>query len=101
MFYANRRINLPVNQTVIIPNSKLSNEVITNLSKQGKRRRTVEMKFGFNISYEEVKKSIEQTLKDNTGLLKELAHSIGVSAIEPDGYKVVTNVWLMADDYSF
>jgi small conductance mechanosensitive channel len=87
------------NQTVIIPNSKLSNEVIINLSRQGKRRLRIEVKFGFQISFEDVKKSIEQTIHDNAGLLKDPAHSIGVSVIESDGYKVEANVWLRADNY--
>ena len=87
------------NQTVIIPNSKLSNEVIINLSRQGKRRLRIEVKFGFQISFEEVKKSIEQTIHDNAGLLKDPAHTIGVSAIESDGYKVEANMWLRADNY--
>lgn len=87
------------NQTVIIPNSKLSNEVIINLSRQGKRRLTVEMKFGFQIDFEEVKKSIEQTINENTELLKEPVHDIGISAVEADGYKVAANMWLKADNY--
>lgn len=87
------------NQTVIIPNSKLSNEVIINLSRQGKRRLRIEVKFGFQISFEEVKKSIEQTIHNNAGLLKDPAHTIGVSAIESDGYKVEANMWLRADNY--
>ena len=87
------------NQTVIIPNSKLSNEVIINLSRQGKRRLRIEVKFGFQISFEEVKKSIEQTIHNNAGLLKDPAHNIGVSAIESDGYKVEADMWLRADNY--
>src|SRR6476661_7065314 len=35
------------NRTVIIPNSKLSNEVIVNLSREGKRRMDLEFKFPF------------------------------------------------------
>ncbi len=30
---------------------------------------------------------------------KDPAHNIGVSVIEPDGYKVEANVWLRADNY--
>ena len=37
------------NRTVIIPNSKLSNEVIVNLSREGKRRMDFELKLGFGI----------------------------------------------------
>jgi small conductance mechanosensitive channel len=35
------------NKTVIIPNSKLSNELIVNLSKEGKRRLDIEVKLPF------------------------------------------------------
>ena len=42
------------NRTIIIPNSKLSNEVIVNLSREGKRRLDVEMKLSFSIPFEQV-----------------------------------------------
>src|SRR3954453_9937491 len=39
------------NRTVVLPNSKLSNEVIVNLSREGMRRLDVELKFGFPIPF--------------------------------------------------
>jgi small conductance mechanosensitive channel len=81
------------NKTVIIPNSKLSNEIILNLSCEDKRRLDIELKFGFGIDFNQVKTIVEKTLAEVQGLLKDPAHRIGVSGIDPDGYKVMINVW--------
>lgn len=87
------------NRTVVLPNSKLSNEVIVNLSREGMRRLDVELKFGFPILFERVKSILEQTLLANKNLLKEPTFRIGVSAIDPDGYKVMVNAWVQAHGY--
>jgi small conductance mechanosensitive channel len=84
------------NSTVIIPNSKLSNEVITNFSKQGNRRMDIELKFNFGIDYEQVKTIIEKSIDANSDLLNDPAYKIGVSSVDPDGYKIMINVWVNA-----
>ena len=81
------------NKTVIIPNSKLSNEIILNLSCEDKRRLDIELKFGFGIDFAQVKSLVETSLDNAQGFLKDPAHRVGVSAIDPDGYKVMVNVW--------
>ena len=43
------------NTTVIVPNSKLSNEIIFNLSKEGKRRMDIEIKFDYGVDFEKIK----------------------------------------------
>jgi len=82
------------NSTVIIPNSKLSNEVIINLSREGKRRLDIELKFNFGINYGQVKTILENAISSNQDLLQEPAHRIGVSGIDADGYRVMINVWV-------
>jgi small conductance mechanosensitive channel len=86
-------------RTVIIPNSKLSNEVIVNLSREGIRRLDVEVKFSFSIPYETVKSILANTINANKNLLKEPTFRIGVSSVDPDGYKVLVNVWVKAHGY--
>ncbi len=61
------------NTTVIIPNSKLSNEVIINLSRQGKRRLDVELKFGFGISSDQVREIVERRISQSPDILKDPA----------------------------
>lgn len=87
------------NRTVIIPNSKLSNEVIVNLSREGNRRLDVEMKFNYGIPYEQVYGILEKTLQERTDLLKDPTYKLGISSIDPDGYKVMINVWVQAHGY--
>ncbi|MGZ3844759.1 MAG: mechanosensitive ion channel family protein [Flavisolibacter sp.] len=87
------------NRTVIIPNSKLSNEIITNLSREGKRRMDIELKFGFGIEFSQIQALIDQSINGVVGLLKEPARRIEVSEIEVDGYKVLVNVWAPAHGF--
>lgn len=87
------------NRKVVIPNSKLSNEVIINISGAGNRRLDVELKFSNAIDYAEVKKVINNVLDHAQSALKVPARRVGVSSIEPDGYKVMVNVWLDAHGY--
>ena len=87
------------NRTIIIPNSKLSNEVIVNLSREGKRRLDIEMKLSFGIPFNEAYAVIKKTLNTRTDLLKEPTFTVGVSSIEPDGYKMMTNVWVEAHSF--
>lgn len=87
------------NRTVIIPNSKLSNEVIINMSREGKRRMDIELKFNFGIDFNQVKTSIDKSIDSVEGLLKDPAHRVGLMSIESDGYKVLVNVWAPAHGY--
>lgn len=87
------------NQTVIIPNSKLSNEVITNISRQGKRRLDIELKFSYGTDIREIKGIIQNFIESNKGIFKVPASRIGVSVIEPDGYKLMVNLWINAHSF--
>jgi small conductance mechanosensitive channel len=87
------------NKTVIIPNSKLSNEVIINLSREGKRRLDIELKFGFGIPFEQVKDIIKTSIAKAEGILADPVSRIGVSTVDPDGYKLMVNVWVTAETF--
>jgi small conductance mechanosensitive channel len=88
------------NRTVIVPNSKLSNEIIINLSRQGNRRMDMEMKFSYKVSYERVEEIIKQAIDKADDLLDNPPVRIGVESLEPDGYKVRINVWVKAHGFT-
>lgn len=88
------------NRTVIIPNSKLSNEVIINISREGDRRLDTDFKFSFGTDYnavEDVLKASVSKMKDE--VLESPAYRIGISAIDPDGYHIMVNVWVKAHGF--
>ena len=87
------------NRTVIIPNSKLSNEVIINISRLGKRRLDMEMKFNYSYDFEQIKTIIEKTLRASPLVESEPKPRIGVSALEFDGFKVIVNGWVNAFEF--
>lgn len=88
------------NRIVVIPNSKLSNEVIVNISSSGNRRLDIELKFSNNIDFEEVKKQIDAAIADAGNILHEPKKRIGISSLEPDGYKVMLNLWINAHGFT-
>lgn len=88
------------NRTVIIPNSKLSNEVIINISALGDRRMDIELKFSNSVDYDDVKAQIEKAIEDSGNVLDKPPRRIGISSIEPDGYKVMLNLWIDAHGFT-
>jgi small conductance mechanosensitive channel len=87
------------NKTVIIPNSKLSNEIIINTSREGKRRLDVELKFGFGTDFNQLRPLVEDSVNEAKNILKSPAPRIGIAAVEADGYKVGINVWVPAHGF--
>ena len=87
------------NQTVIIPNSKLSNDVIVNLSRQGTRRLDVDLKFNYSYDYEQIRQILNQSIEKFEKVNKIPAHRIGISKLESDGYTIMINVWVNAHGY--
>lgn len=87
------------NKTVIIPNSKLSNEVIINISRQGKRRLDMEVKFNYGFDFSTIKAVVMQTLKNMPEAAENPAPAIGVSVLDPDGFKVMINTWVESNNF--
>lgn len=88
------------NRAVVIPNGKLSNEVIINISTKGSRRLDIEVKFSYGIDYDQLFKLVTQTINDSSDLLKDPAHRIGISLLEETGYKVMISVWLKSHGFN-
>lgn len=88
------------NRTVVIPNGKLSNEVIINISREGSRRLDIEMKFSYGIDYEQVVTVFDKTVDEFKDCLKTPERRIGVSALEDSGFKVSLNVWVKAHGFT-
>lgn len=86
------------NRTVIMPNSKLANEIIINTSREGKRRMDIEMKFNYGVDFEAIRNTINRTLT-NTNIIKSPSPRISISSLEPDGYKVMVNAWANAHGF--
>jgi small conductance mechanosensitive channel len=88
------------NRTVIIPNSKLANEVIVNISRQGSRRMEIEMKFAFAIDINQVGAIMKKSVQECSYVMNDPPPFIGVSVLDPDGYKVMIQAWVNALEHN-
>jgi small conductance mechanosensitive channel len=82
------------NTTLIVPNSKLSNEVIFNLTREKTRRMELTIKFNYEADLDKVKAVMLNTVSSFEKCLQEPAPRIGVDRLEPDGFTVSLNAWL-------
>ncbi|RFZ81205.1 mechanosensitive ion channel family protein [Mucilaginibacter terrenus] len=82
------------NKTVIIPNGKLFNEVITNITRQGKRRLDIDFKLNYGADIEQVKGIINNAIKQTPNILDEPASRVGVLTLDADGMHFTIRVWV-------
>lgn len=87
------------NKTIIVPNGQLSNNVVINLSREGKRRIDVELKFPYKIDEEAVKKAVYELIPSVSGMLNDPNVRIGVIALEADKYTLSIQAWTHAHGY--
>jgi small conductance mechanosensitive channel len=87
------------NRTVIIPNGKLFNEVIVNVTREGKRRLDFELKLGYIVDVEQVKGIINNAIKATKGIIRKPEPIVGVFALEIDGIRFTVRVWVDPNDY--
>lgn len=87
------------NKTVIIPNGKLFNEVITNVTREGKRRVDFELKLEYAADVDEVKKVIYNAIENTANILEAPKPNVGVFALELDGVRYTVRVWAQAADF--
>ena len=87
------------NKTVIVPNSKLSNEIIINLSREGKRRLDIKLEFKYSVDFDHLKQIVLSSVEQAQGMLKDPRVRVGVSLLDVDSYKVDINVWTQAHGF--
>ena len=87
------------NRDVIIPNSKLSNDLIINISQEGKRRLDMDLKIPFSVDYKQVVDVIEKAITSDKDVLTDPPPRIGINMLDPDGYHLSVNVWTEAHNF--
>ncbi|QEC66684.1 mechanosensitive ion channel family protein [Panacibacter ginsenosidivorans] len=92
-------INTYDNKTVVVPNSKLSNEVIVNLSRETTRRLDISLKLGFGIDFDKIKNVVNDTIKNFPGITSNPKPDLGIAEVLADGYRVELNVWVSSKDF--
>jgi small conductance mechanosensitive channel len=87
------------NRTIIIPNGKLFNEVIINLSREGKRRLDFDVKLGYAADIDKAKQIIRDAIKSTDNILTDPPVRVGIQGLDVDSIRFTVNVWLVPDNY--
>lgn len=82
------------NKTIIIPNGQLSNNVVINLTREGKRRMDIEIKLPYDANIEQVRDIVKKSVKASQNTFPEPECRVGVSKLEYDRYTVTVNIWV-------
>ncbi|GAB3361264.1 hypothetical protein GCM10027566_27620 [Arachidicoccus ginsenosidivorans] len=101
------------NRMTIIPNSKLSNEIIVNTTGCNLRKLEIKLKFKYTTDWPTLKTSINSvidhlpkkqaaTLVSADNIEKHaFERKIGVLTLEPDGYTIVIHVWVPSSNFNY
>lgn len=87
------------NRSVIIPNGKLSNEVITNITRDGIRRLDIELQMSIKIPIDTIRGILEQAFTESEDVLNEPKIRIGITEFGVDNYKLAINIWVKAHGF--
>ncbi|WP_336514529.1 mechanosensitive ion channel family protein [Pollutibacter soli] len=88
------------NRTVIIPNSKLSNELIVNLNRTGTRRIDIEMKLNFGQDPVKLENIVKDVFRSVPEISKLPEPKMEITSMEADGYKVMMNGWVKSEHFN-
>ena len=87
------------NKTIIIPNGKLFNEVITNLSREDKRRLDFEVRLGYAADIDKAKTIILDAINSTASVLLDSPVRVGIIGLEIDSIRITVNVWVLPDNF--
>ncbi len=89
----------PDNKTIIITNGKLFNEVIVNVTREGKRRLDFEVRLGYYVDIDQVRQIMLDAIKAAPNVLSDPAARVGIIGLEVDSIRFTINVWVNPVDF--
>jgi len=89
----------PGNKILIIPNSKVTDSVVTNYSEKGMIRLELEVTMPYAESFPKVKEIILEALKTIPKVLKDPAPEIGINTFDSHSIELLVRPYVLPDDY--
>ncbi len=95
----NTIIKTPDNKTIIVPNSNLSNTIMTNYSTEEQRRVDWTFGIGYGDKVAEAEALLKELISADGRILSEPEAFIGVSELADSSVNLVVRVWVKGEDY--
>ena len=87
------------NKTIILPNSAVSSNAITNVTSNGTIRVDMEVGISYDSNIDDAKRVILETIAKNDKVLKDPACAIGVNALADSSVNLLVMPWSTAENY--
>ncbi|MCS5422676.1 MULTISPECIES: mechanosensitive ion channel family protein [Psychrilyobacter] len=92
-------LNTPDNKRIVIPNGKLSNDTLTNYSKNPTRRVDITFSVGYNDDLDKAKSVLVDIAKSQEKILKTPDIFVEIIEYGDSSVNIVYRVWCDAKDY--
>ncbi len=89
----------PGNKILIIPNSKVTDSLVTNYSEKGMIRLELTVTMPYEESFPRVKNTIEEALSGIPKILKEPPPEIGILTFESHNVELIVRPFVVPDDF--
>jgi small conductance mechanosensitive channel len=86
-------------KTLIIPNSKITSDVVTNFSKKGLIRLELYVSMPYDESFPKVKKIISEVLKATPNVLKDPSPEIGIENFDSHSLQIAVKPYVHPNHY--
>lgn len=93
------QLKTPDNKTIIIPNSKLTEDNIVNWTLKGTRRVDMVFGIGYNDEIDKARQVIAEVLEADNRILQDPAVTIAVSELADSSVNFVVRPWVKSSDY--
>jgi small conductance mechanosensitive channel len=93
------QLKTPDNRTVIIPNSSLMNNTVTNFTSKGTRRVDMVFGIGYSADIDRAKAILAEILEQDERVLKDPPPTIGVLALADSSVNIACRPWVEAAEY--
>ncbi len=87
------------NQTIFIPNSILSNGIITNYSVEGIRRADLHFAVSYDTDIKKVREIIHQVMDSNPKILKDPEPTVTVKNLTDNAIQLAVRPWTKNEDF--
>lgn len=87
------------NKTIIVPNGQLSNNVVVNLSKEGRRRIDLDLKLPYKTDLTKTKQSIHSAVNSIQGVLEDPGPFIVIENLDADKFTLAIRAWSLQSKY--
>ena len=89
----------PGNKTLIIPNSKITDDVVTNYSKKGVVRLEIAVTMPYAEDFPRVKQIIEKAIAPIDKILKDPVPEIGINNFDSHNVEITVRPYVIPDDF--